>query len=146
MPNRTMWVVVADGARARILAGDPRIGGLEPVMPELVGRGREKGADLLADRPGRSVDSSHVGDRHAMEPPTDPKEVEKERFARQLADTLEAACNEGRFARLTLVAPPRMLGELRAVLPAKVKERLVREVDKDLTWVPVHELPGHLRD
>lgn len=146
MPNRTMWVVVADGARARIFEGDPKVGALAQVMPELVGRGREKGSDLLADRPGRSVDSSHVGDRHAMEPPTDPKEVEKQRFARELASTLETASNEGRFARLMLVAPPKMLGELRDVLPEKVKEKIVKEVDKDLTWVSVHELPGHLRD
>ncbi len=140
-----MWVVVADGARARILAGDPAAGELELVMPELVGRGRAKGAELMADRPGRSVDSSHVGDRHAMEPPTDPKEVEKQRFVRHLADRLAEALNEGRFARLVLVAPPRALGELRAVLPEKVRATIVREVDKDLTWVPVHELPGHLR-
>lgn len=146
MPNRTMWVVVADGARARVLQGDPRVGGLELVMPELVGRGREKGADLLADRPGRSIDSSHVGDRHAMEPSTDPKEVEKQRFAREIAAILESASNEGRFARLMLVAPPKMLGELRDLLPEKVKDKLVKEVDKDLTWVSVHELPAHLRD
>ncbi|BCX17967.1 MAG: host attachment protein [Geminicoccaceae bacterium] len=146
MPNRTMWVVVADGARARIFQGDPKVGGLELVMPELVGRAREKGTELLADRPGRSVDSSHVGNRHAMEPSTDPKEVEKERFARELASTLEAAANEGRFARLMLVAPPKMLGELREVLAEKVKEKIVKEVDKDLTWVSVHELPAHLVD
>lgn len=145
MTSRTTWVVVADGARARILAGDPAAGTLELVMPELVGRGREKGAELMADRPGRSIDSSHVGDRHAMEPPTDPKEVEKQRFVRQLAERLTEALTEGRFARLVLVAPPRVLGELRAVLPEKVRAAVVHEVDKDLTWVPVHELPGHLR-
>jgi protein required for attachment to host cells len=146
MPNRTMWVVVADGARARIFQGDPRVGHLELVMPELTGRAREKGSELLADRPGRSLDSSQVGNRHAMEPSTDPKEVEKERFARELASTLEKAADEGRFARLMLVAPPKMLGELREVLAEKVKEKIVKEVDKDLTWVAVHELPAHLVD
>lgn len=146
MASRTTWVVVADGARARILSGDPAKGGLESVMPELVGRGREKGAELMADRPGRSLDSSQVGNRHAMEPPTDPKEVEKQRFARELASTLEAADKEGRFDRLLLVAPPKMLGELRDVLSQKIKEKIYKEVDKDLTWVSVHELPGHLRD
>ncbi|MCS7267500.1 MAG: host attachment protein [Geminicoccaceae bacterium] len=146
MPNRTMWVVVADGARARIFQGDPRVGGLELVMPELFGRGREKGSELLADRPGRSVDSSHVGNRHAMEPSTDPKEVEKLRFARELAEKLEEANNAGRFARLMLVAPPKMMGELRELLSEKVKEKVVREVEKDLTWVSVHELPEHLRE
>jgi protein required for attachment to host cells len=80
-----------------------------------------------------------------MEPPTDPKEVEKQRFVRQLADRLAEALAEGRFGRLVLVAPPRVLGELRAVLAEKVRATIVREVDKDLTWVPVHELPGHLR-
>ncbi|MCX7629182.1 MAG: host attachment protein [Geminicoccaceae bacterium] len=146
MPNRTMWVVVADGARARIFQGDPRVGGLELVMPELLGRGREKGCELLADRPGRSVDSSHVGNRHAMEPSTDPKEVEKLRFARELAEKLEEANNAGRFARLMLVAPPKMMGELRELLSERVKEKVVREVEKDLTWVSVHELPEHLRE
>ena len=43
-----------------------------------------------------------------------------------------------------LVAPPKMLGDLRAELTEAVRAVLYAELDKDLTKTPVKELPGHL--
>ena len=49
-----------------------------------------------------------------------------------------------RFDKLVLVAAPKTLGDLRDLLPDPVKAKVVAEIDKDLTKVPLHELPKHL--
>jgi protein required for attachment to host cells len=145
MPKRKLWVVVADGARARIFRANGETHRLEPVHEELYEPARMKGADLLADRPGRTFDRSRDQGRHAMEPDTDPKRVEKEKFAFRLADLLEDALNRDQYAELVLAAAPRMLGDLRDTLSPRVRERIVAELDKDLTTLPQPELEERLR-
>jgi protein required for attachment to host cells len=79
-----------------------------------------------------------------MEPPTDPQRYAKYEFARELAERLEEAVHAHRFERLVLVAAPKTLGDLRELLPDPVKSRVVAEIDKDLTRVPLRDLPKHL--
>lgn len=145
MPKRKLWVVVADGARARIFRANGDTHRFEPVLEELYEPARLKGSELLADRPGRTFDSSHDKGRHAMEPDTDPKRVEKEKFAYRLAALLEDALNREEYRELVLAAAPRMLGDLREALSARVRERVVAELDKDLTPLPQAELEERLR-
>jgi protein required for attachment to host cells len=52
----------------------------------------------------------------------------------------------GSFDRLVLVAPPVTMGDLRALLPNKIKSAISAEVVADLTNTPVSELPGHLAE
>ena len=79
-----------------------------------------------------------------MQPPTDPKRHEKRRFAHELAGFLAAAAKRREFDHLILVAPPQALGDLRDELPKAVNDRLAGELAKDLTNLPVHDLPAHL--
>ena len=79
-----------------------------------------------------------------MEPPTDPQRYAKYAFARELAERLEEAAHGHRFDRLVLVAAPKTLGDLRELLPDPVKTKVVAEIDKDLTGVPLRDLPKHL--
>jgi protein required for attachment to host cells len=143
MPTTT-WVLIADGARARLLAQDKPFAALKPALQqeELTGSTAQS-KEIGTDRPGRSFDSAGQG-RHAMAPPTDPQRYAKFAFARELAERLEEAVHGGRFDRLVLVAAPKTLGDLRELLPGPVKAKVVAEIDKDLTKVPLHELPKHL--
>jgi protein required for attachment to host cells len=75
---------------------------------------------------------------------TDWHRLEKERFARDLADRLERWALAGRYEALVLVADPRTLGVLRPELHKAVQERLLAEVDKDLTGMPVGEIEAAL--
>ena len=45
-----------------------------------------------------------------------------------------------------LVAPPEILGVLRAELDDATRKRITAELAKDLTHEPVHGLPERLRD
>lgn len=140
------WVLVADAAGARVLralAGKPAF---ELVSEETHEEGRAKPGELVSDRPGRSLDSTHAGGRHAMEPDTDLRRAELQRFVRRLAAMLDTAAGAGRFDELVLVAPPRFLGELRAALPERAAGRVRREIDKDLAHLGEAELQRRLAD
>ena len=43
-----------------------------------------------------------------------------------------------------MVAPPRTRADLRRTFHADVKERIITEIDKDLTKHPVYEIEKHL--
>lgn len=125
-----IWVVVADAAGARIFRADPSGRRLELECELAHPEGRAKPSELVADRPGRSLDSSRTGARHAMEPDTDPARAELQRFARRIAQELDA--NRSAFDALILVAGPRLLGLLRAELTEPLRQRTRAEVAKDL--------------
>ncbi len=146
MSNIT-WVLIADGARARVLAQGKPFEALKPALAEEEITGSTaQSKEIGSDRPGRSFDSSGLGGRHAMAPPTDPQRYAKFAFARELAERLEEAAQGGRFDRLILVAAPKTLGDLRELLPGAVKAKVVAEIDKDLTHVPARDLPKHLAE
>lgn len=144
MKKTVTYVLVADGARARIYANHGVGKGLQPVS------GATHKADLhhhdreiLSDRAGRTHNS--VGNaRSAMESPTEWHRFEKHRFAREMAKVLDAAAASKSFDRLILVAPPATLGDLRMELGEATRKMVSAELPKDLTRHAEHELPHHL--
>jgi len=138
-------VLVADGARARLFANEGGGKGLRPALDqEFIGT-RLPSRDIATDRPGRTFDSAGQG-RHAMEPPTDPHRHEKQVFAREVATVLEDARKKNAFNRLVLVAPPEALGDLRSELSDELQRMVTGELNKNLTKVPVYELPAVLKE
>ena len=143
--ERRTWIVVADAGRARILRfeGAGASGRLHEEAafenPDAHGRARDFGHD----RPGRVVESVG-GAHHAVEPRSDPHRRAKTEFARLLAAHLDRAAGADAFDRLVVVAPARMLGDLRAAFGEETRRRIVREVDKDLTRLPARELAEQL--
>ncbi|WP_270939268.1 host attachment protein [Falsiroseomonas oryzae] len=143
MPPETEWALVADAQRARIL---------ERLVP--LGRWAERAEDTVeienprsheqgTERPGRSHESASSA-RHAIEPKSDPHRLAKQAFARRLAHRLEEAAQAGAYARLTLVAPPAFLGDLRDALGDAAQRRVRATLDSDLTHLPMHELAPRL--
>ncbi len=144
MKSPKTLVLVADGARARFFRVDRVRRGLDLVREATSERAREKTSEIATDRQGRAFNSSGLGQRSAMEPHTDPQRLEKERFARTLAEILQSEVTEVGIERLILVAAPRTLGDLRAVLPAVVAERVAEEIDKDLVGLDQRRLEERL--
>lgn len=136
------WIVVADGARARFLTASEDGDKLVPALPAdmVAPMNRRPTRELKSDKPGRSYSSSRSGVRHSFEPPQDYRKLEKHRFCAAVAEALDKASESKAFDRLVLVAPRRSLGELRGLLPDRVKARIDREVAKDLT----NETPARL--
>jgi protein required for attachment to host cells len=145
MSKTTTWLLVADASGARVFAADPAAGTLvrEPVMTFEGDTAQSR--EIASDRPGRTFDRAGEG-RHAKEPPTDPQRYEKERFAKHLVDALEKALATAAFDRLAVVAPPQMLGDLRAAYGDGLQKAIVKETAKDLAMQPAHELERMVGD
>jgi protein required for attachment to host cells len=114
-------------------------------------RARLHDRDLVSDRPGRRPDHAPVqsgrrgaSPHHATAGEHDAHEHAIEVFARELAHELEAARLAGQFDRLVIMAGPKFLGMLRAVLPGSVNATIVAEVPKDLVNHPVQAIREHL--
>ena len=139
------WILVADSARARLFFNDGPGKGVKPVSDKVFRHATPPGREIMSDRPGRTFDSVGGG-RHAKEPRTDPRKVEKRSFAHELAAMLDEGLKQGKFERLVLVAPPGELGLLREELSAAVQKRVSAELNKDLTGVAPSEMPELLGD
>jgi protein required for attachment to host cells len=138
------WLLVADAAQAQVYSSKPHLKDLRLERRIDNPRGRARPQELVSDRQGRYSERGRSTVRSAMEPKSDPHEVEEERFAHELAELLRAGLNARAYDGLALIAPPDFLGVLKNVVPAQVQQRVVSSVAKDLTKVGVRDLPSHL--
>lgn len=143
-PIRT-WILIADGARARVLSHEGPGRGVAPVPDGMFDAAHEPDREINADKPGRTFDSVGGG-RHQKEPRSSPHRLRKADFARELASMLERRRSEGAFDRLLIVAPPATIGDLRSSMRKEVRASVIGEVKKDLTHVPNSEIDQHLTD
>jgi protein required for attachment to host cells len=143
-----VWILIADAARARILSAEGRNGQALTDLEALVhGESRQPDQALSSDRPGRGWANAGGDARHAMDPPSDPAAVERERFAHQLAARLKSAHHEGRFQHLVIVAAPALLGALRDEIDPVVARCVSHEIAKNVVKVEdLVALRGHLPD
>ncbi|MFI4997790.1 MAG: host attachment protein [Hyphomicrobiales bacterium] len=143
MKAKVTWVLVADGARARILARKGAEGGLEQIPQGAFVHEVNRVAELGTDRPGRGHESANPA-HHAIEPRVDWRREGKHTFAHRLADFLEQKAVEKAFDCLILVAPPHFIGDLRDTIGREARVRLVGELTKDLTRLPPEEIDARL--
>lgn len=122
----------------------------------LVNLGPDKGvSDLLrfdtarniefSDRRGREQGAPGQG-HHAFEPPTSPREQNREAFADDVLALTLKEWERGSYRRLVIGAPPKMLGELRNRIDGPLKAALAADIDKDLLGVAAGDLPRHFED
>jgi protein required for attachment to host cells len=132
------WVLIGDGRKALFLVneGDEKF----PNLRRLSVRLHETPAthDMGTDAPGRSFAS--VGARRSALQTTDWHDLEEHRFAATIAAEINAAARDNRFKRLLIVAPPKILADLRQELSPMARGKLVGEMDKDLTKHSIAEI------
>ena len=142
MKKSTVWYVIADGGRARFVARDDE--GAFRTLSSFVSTELHKSAhELGKDRPARVKESASPA-RSAIEPRRDLHEAAKEDFIAAVAETLASEQKDGKFDELVLVAPPGVIAELKGSLSKLTAKIVVKELHKDLTKVPDHELTDHL--
>jgi protein required for attachment to host cells len=101
--------------------------------------------ELASDRAGRSYES--VGrQRHAVGDEPDLRQKEAVRFARRIAERLDADLRERAFQQLIVVAGAPFRGVLRAELTPASKACIVYEVPKDLVHSQLEVLLDYLPD
>lgn len=140
MKAKRTWVLVADGARARIIRQLHPDRDAEQKLDDLVFEIDHKQLrEVMADRPGRSFASQGTR-RSAMEYHSDPVQAQEEQFAESLIETLVQHQVAGSFDALAIIAEPRMLGVLRQRLPVSLSGLIAGELAKDLTKLPALKL------
>jgi protein required for attachment to host cells len=146
MKPTTTWILIADGAHARLFSNSGPGKGIEAVEGGVINGDHRPDHELVRDGLGRSFESSgSAGDmRHAIEPRTDPHRELKRDFAKHLGKVLAQGLANKSYDRLVIVAPPTALGDLRHALSEPVKHAVYAELDKDLVKTPTAELPSHL--
>ena len=137
------WILVANSSTARIYSQDRQGGALKAVHQFEHPESRSKGSELVSDRPGhyQGAGDGHGSYVQAM----DPKEVESERFARELSGALDDGRNKKEFEKLVIVAPPHFHGLLNKSLDHQVQKLIVGSVEKDYTHEDERALLAHLQ-
>lgn len=127
----SLWVLVTNSSFAEIFSVNKNGKEIKKEHHIDFPKGREKGRDILSDRPGRSFDS-FGNNRHALSKEMDLHSQEQQVFSRQLSEILKKGKENHQFDQLAILAPPEFLGVLRAVLPEEVKQAIVKEINKDI--------------
>ena len=96
-----------------------------------------------SDRPGRAFKRAGTNLRSGVGD-TDWHELEEHRFAQRVAAAMEGLVRQRKVKALVVVAPPRTLADLRSAFHSDVKNRIIAEINKDLTKHPVLEIEKHL--
>lgn len=138
-PLRTQFVLV-DGGRARWVSRTGEAGDFTTTR-ELKPHGHHGHG---GGHSGTVVESAG-GQRHGPGEKSDLGHERQAAFAREVAEELNKEAAKGAFERLTVVAPPRMLGVLRDHLSTAARGKLAGELAKDLTHASDHELKNWLR-
>jgi len=136
----TTWVLVADAARARIFAVDPRFRRLDELMTLIHSPSRVRETDVFSDSRGRQSAAGDFGRVGGMPPRQDLHALEALRFAREVSVTLERGLHDAAYHDLVVVAPPSFLGALRRSLSQAVSERVSHTIGKDYSRWTAHEL------
>ncbi len=132
------WVLIGDGKKALLLhnEGDAELLNLRRLSvrvqesPSTVEQG--------SDKPGRSFSSSSQG-RSSYEG-TDWHEMDEIHFASEIAAEINRAAHAHEFKRLIVVAPPKVLGELRREFSGETQKKIGAEINKDLTKHSIPEI------
>lgn len=143
-PIRT-WILVANGTRARIVSNDGPGHGIKPLNELTFGIDAASVTELTSDRQGRVSDSAGSG-RHALEAKQNPEDIHRMQFLNEVKDEISRRHGLGDFDRLIVVASPKVMGELRVILPNEVSGVVTGEIAKDLTHLTNDDLIKHLSD
>ena len=139
--SRITWLCVADAGVAHIkqwIAAGARLTNVATIAHGPYEHGR-------FEEPGRSQESATTM-RHSFVDADGPVRREKRGFAYEVAGYLNEAAQREAFHRLVLAAPPKFLGDLREAMSPALQQRIVAEIDKDLTKESDAALAARLPD
>ncbi len=139
MKQEIIWIAVADSHDVKIFQTIKNKKGEPQLVREI------KFESEPNDKPGRTFDSFGSG-RHAIEPHTDPKDVERQHFAHEISHFLCEPVNYDQYDELILIAPHKMLNFLFEALDKKTQLKVSHKVHKNITEFHPHDLREYLKD
>lgn len=134
----TTYIIASNAAHARVFAH--QVGRVREVEqldhPESqahagdlrTGEGGKEGSGAMHGNPRATGNQQATSDKHAAF------------FAKELAEYMKAAHDQGGVDDFIVIAEPRFLGALRDKLDDPTRRAVIREVDKDLTKQNVNDI------
>lgn len=139
------WALVTDGGSARIMSMKRyppqfhQIYALDSLTRQSPSR------ELESDARGRSHHIRGPGS-HTREPRMGAHDLAERRFVADLLERLDREVASGALEALVLAADPRTLGTIRKHMSRKLPDRVVVELNRDLTGLPADKLERRLRE
>ena len=143
LPNNAL-ILVADGRKALFLRnqGDEQRIDLRTASHRT--RDDRKDSDIKSDASGQSPAPAGTGLPGGTMGEPDFHQQEEDRFARDLAEKVNAMALAGQFDALVVVAPARTMGELRPLWHKEVSARILGEHVKEMTDRPIPDIEALL--
>lgn len=138
------WVVIADGEKALTLVNEGDARDMNLGLRTKKQQNNPQAQDWATDKPGRFNDGGGIH-RSAVQD-TDWHELEKERFASDLADRLYKDAHANAFSDLVIIASRPVLSVLRQEMHSEVQDRVLLELPKVLTNHPLDEIEAILTE
>lgn len=132
------WVLIADGEKALYLVNKGDQEDAHLVVREKDEQDNPQAQDWAANQPGRFNDGPSVH-RSAVDD-TDWHQLEKERFAKSIAEDLYDAAHKGKFDALIIAASRPVLSALRDEMHDEVAGKVILDVPKVLTNHPMDQI------
>lgn len=139
LPNAPTCIVACAASGARLWISTSRFGDWSALAEFSESAASRPEKSFASDRPGRTFDSFGSG-RHAMATSESGRLHETRKFARRVADYLNAEIAASSFEFIVLIAAPAFLGHLRAELSDEARRAVVHETASDLTDLDVSAL------
>lgn len=140
--NQT-WIVVADGAKARVMEYHGPDQPLVMVPDGEFSQPNLPSREIASDNRGRGYSGTGRSQGGAKEFSSDPHEFEEARFLGKVSEFLDTHVTE--FDQLVVAAAPKALGTLRKKVSTGVQKKICAELDKDLAGLSLEEMRAHLK-
>jgi protein required for attachment to host cells len=143
LPNDTL-VLVADGRKALFLRNEGDEQQIDLRTESHRARDERKDRDIKTDAAGQSPAPGGSGLAGGTMDEPDFHQQEEDRFARDLAEKINAMALAGGFDALVVIAPARTMGELRPLWHKETAARIVGEHVKEMTDRPIPDIEALL--
>lgn len=140
-----IWIVTANSNMCRFYHFDKHEVKIDLLKELTHPTNKLKKSDYLtSDKPGHyNTDGSGGG---SYSPHTDPKTVEIDNFAREIAHELNHGRNSNAYNHLIIITAPHMNGLIFKHLNKHVKTLVTQEIQKDVMSLAHHELLSFLKE
>lgn len=138
MTSNVTWILVGDGARARLFETASPDDALTELACFANPGGRLPGRAFMTSR----VHESLCAGRSSVGPQM--RERMTDRFARTICDELERGRDAQRYVRLVIVAPPPFLGALHGAFSKQLRECVAAEIKRNVTALHASDIRAHI--
>jgi protein required for attachment to host cells len=139
-----IWIISLNSSLGHIYSYEPKKHQLKLLETLENPAGKLKTSDLISDAPGHYKTSHST--KGAYEWPSDPHDVEVDRFTKNLASLLKKGLDEHRFSQLILCAAPHVGGVLLNNLDKQVEQVLLTNIKKNFVEADTSVLTDYLKN